>query len=107
MKPVKIQWTGASCTLDNGTLVAGTEGVLVGPNLAAWPSITNTLYSAPEGQYRVVADNLGGWDGATVTPDLIRTVLNHPSAIATLVDVMNSDPDLGPKVVQGVMAGLG
>jgi hypothetical protein len=106
MQPVKIQWNSAPVALDNGTLHTGTEGVLVGPSLAAWPSITNTLYSVPLASCKILSADLGGWDGTTVTPDLILALLSHPDAIGVLVETMNTNPELGTKVVQGVMAGM-
>tara|TARA_R110000851_G_scaffold52444_5_gene124838 strand:- start:149 stop:469 length:321 start_codon:yes stop_codon:yes gene_type:complete len=106
MQPIRIKWNSAPVALDNGTLTTGTEGVMVGPGLAAWPSITNTLYSVPLSNCEVLSSDLGGWDGTTVTPDLILALLSHPDAIAVLVQTMNAHPELGTKVVQGVMAGL-
>ncbi len=115
MHPVKIKWTGPRCTLDDngdnpGThLAPGDVGVLVGNNLAAWPGKGARLYLAYPEQYEVLAagESLGGWDGSTVTPELIQAVLAHPNAISTLVEVMNADPELGPKIIKGVMDGLG
>ena len=109
MQPVKIKWIGQPYMLGDGVLLRpGEEGVLVAPNTAAWPEVTSQLYTLPpqEGLYTVVAGGLGGWDGTTVTPELIRAVLAHPNAISTLVQILQDDPELGPKIIQGVMAGL-
>ena len=115
MTPCKIRWTADTYQLTDhagnlmGSVTAGADGVLVYPGLAAFSPDLAMLYQVEEGQYETLdgtSHDLGGWDGETVTADLVKTLLGLDSAIPMLVEVMNDNPDLGPKVVQGVMAGL-
>ncbi len=112
--PCNVRWTGpkAALTSHEGTEVAvlttGPPGVLVFPGLVAWSPDLALLYRVDE-THLEAADAptaLGGWDGTTVTPELVSAILQQDAAIPTLVEVMNSDETLGPKVVQGVMAGM-
>ncbi len=113
--PCKIKWTGPQATLvspQSGetlyTVMPGSEGVLVYPGLASFHPDLALLYKVEEGHYAPTPPegDLGGWDGQTVTPALVKQLLDLEEAIPTLVKVMNDNPDLGPKVVQGVMAGM-
>ena len=115
--PCKITWTGPDFDLPSpdgtshlGRVTAGSTGVLVYPGLAAFSPDLALLYRVEEAHFTCVAptsrDDLGGWDGTTITPTLIRTLLNHVETVPILVQVMTDDPDLGPKVVQGIMAGM-
>lgn len=111
MNPVKITWAGGAVTLDGNMLEPGTEGVLIGNGLAAWPTVSTRLWSADAKTYTVVDDGtdgpLGGWNGTTVTPDLIRAMLAHPEAVPTIVQLMQEDPELGPRIVEAVMGSMG
>ena len=112
--PCNIRWAGpkAALTTPDGNEVAvltpGTPGVLVFPGLVAWSPDLALLYRVDEAQLEAVeaATALGGWDGTTVTPELVSAILQQDSAISTLVEVMNGDEALAPKIVQGVMAGM-
>ena len=112
--PCKIRWTGPTSTLssptgfgDMGRLSKGAEGILVYPGLAAFSPDLALLYQVDEADYEVLdATDLGGWDGATVTPVLVKTLLDLEEAIPTLVEVMQGNPELGSKIVQSVMAGM-
>jgi hypothetical protein len=114
LTPCNIRWTGpkAALTSPDGTQVAvltpGTPGVLVYPGLVAWSPDLALLYRVDDTNIEAVESStaLGGWDGTTVTAELVGAILQHDDAIPTLVEVMNSDESLGPKVVQGVMAGM-
>ncbi len=119
MTPCKIIWTGPDFDLPSldgghlGRVTAGAEGVLVYPGLAAFSPDLALLYRVDAEHYDVHSPGdasadaaLGGWDGVTVTPVLVKTLLDLDDAIPTLVKVMNENPALGPKVVQGVMAGM-
>ena len=113
--PCRVKWTGpkAALTSPDGTevavLTAGTPGVLVFPGLVAWSPDLALLYRVDEAQLEAAEapTALGGWDGTTVTPELVNAILRQDSAIATLVEVMAGDEDLAPKIIQGVMAGMG
>lgn len=117
--PCKIRWTGPSVDLSDsngneiGSIESGTEGVLVYPGLAVFSPDLGILLEVEADNYEVVPSTteapnaiLGGWDGTTITPELIHAILSLDAAIPTLVQVMNDNPELGPKVVQGVMAGM-
>ena len=115
--PCKIIWTGPDFDLPSpdgtthlGRVTAGNEGVLVYPGLATFHPDLAILYRVEASHFSRVAETgngaLGGWDGTTVTTTLVKTLLDLDNAIPTLVQVMKDNPDLGPKVVQGVMAGM-
>ena len=120
--PCTVRWTGPKAVLTSpegaevATLTPGVEGVLVYPGLVSFHPDLALLYRVDETHIEVIdaplvipdpATALGGWDGKTITPALVRGILSLDAAIPTLVAVMNDDDDLGPKIVQGVMAGLG
>ena len=117
--PCKIRWTGPTCTLPSptggesmGHVAQGAEGVLVYPNLASFSPNLALLYRVDPSHYEVIKEEgsngaFGGWDGTTVTPELLKALLDLDDAIPTLVQVMAENPALGPKVVQGVMSGMG
>ena len=110
--PCKIIWTGPDFDLPSpdgtthlGRVTAGHEGVLVYPGLATFhPDLAEASHFSRGAETGNGA--LGGWDGTTVTTMLVKTLLDLDNAIPTLVQVMKDNPDLGPKVVQGVMAGM-
>ena len=114
--PCKFLWNGPPINLSNpngegslGIVKQGHEGVLVYPGLAAFSPDLALLYKVDEAHIDTdlpLTGGLGGWDGKTVTPALVKALLELDGAIPTLVKVMNDNPDLGPKVVQGVMAGM-
>ena len=116
--PCKIKWTGPQASLvspQSGetlyTVMPGSEGILVYPGLASFHPDLALLYRVEDGHYSLSSEDssdgdLGGWDGKTVTAALLKQLLDLEEAIPTLVKVMNDNPDLGPKVVQGVMAGM-
>ena len=117
MTPCKIIWTGPDFDLPSpdgshlGRVTAGAEGVLVYPGLAAFSPELALLYRVDDTHYTIQSaptngGDLGGWDGETITANLVKTLLDLDEAIPTLVQVMNDNPELGPKVVQGVMSGM-
>lgn len=118
--PCKFRWNGPAINLANpnggatlGVVQAGQEGVLVYPGLAAFSPDLALLYRVDESHLEIEAtspsraEGLCGWDGQTVTPALVKALLEQDDAIPTLVEVLNDNPDLGPRVIQGVMAGMG
>jgi hypothetical protein len=118
--PCRIRWIGETLELagadgeDLGKIESGDEGVLLDSDLALF-LLDLAPFAVDADSYELVhppptitttSEGFGGWDGVTITPEFIKAVLSLPSAIPTLVEVMKADPSLGPKVVEGVMAGM-